>query len=145
MIPLWCIPIAVITGNTMVLKPSERDPGAAMILAELACKAGFPPGVLNIVHGAHNTVNYILDNPEWKEDRIPEVFEGKNVYDFIDPDIEAKLAALEEEEERLEAEGFYDESDDDVEDAEEADIRYKAELIREKRQLIRNGEADEIE
>ncbi|KAF1948471.1 nucleolar GTP-binding protein-like protein [Byssothecium circinans] len=81
--------------------------------------------------------NYLLENPDWKEDRIPEVFEGRNVYDFIDPDIEAKLAALEEEEERLEAEGFY-ESDDDVEDAEEADIRYKAELIREKRQLIRN-------
>jgi nucleolar GTP-binding protein len=81
--------------------------------------------------------NYILENPEWKEDRIPEVFDGKNVYDFIDPDIEAKLAALEEEEEKLEADGFY-ESDDDVEDAEEADIRYKAELIREKRQLIRN-------
>ncbi|KAF1980274.1 nucleolar GTP-binding protein-like protein [Bimuria novae-zelandiae CBS 107.79] len=81
--------------------------------------------------------NYMLENPEWKEDRIPEVFDGKNVYDFIDPDIEAKLAALEEEEEKLEAEGFY-ESDDDVEDAEEADIRYKAEIIREKRQLIRN-------
>lgn len=81
--------------------------------------------------------NYILENPEWKEDRIPEVFDGKNVYDFIDPDIEAKLAALEEEEEKLEAEGFY-ESDSDVEDADEADIRYKAELIREKRQLIRN-------
>jgi nucleolar GTP-binding protein len=81
--------------------------------------------------------NYILENPEWKEDRIPEVFEGKNVYDFIDPDIEAKLAALEAEEEKLEAEGFY-ESEEDLEDAEEADIRYKAELIREKRQLIRN-------
>ncbi|KAF2662387.1 nucleolar GTP-binding protein-like protein [Lophiostoma macrostomum CBS 122681] len=81
--------------------------------------------------------NYLLDDPDWKEDRIPEVFEGKNVYDFIDPDIEAKLAALEAEEDKLEAEGFY-QSDEDVEDAEEADIRYKAELIREKRQLIRN-------
>jgi nucleolar GTP-binding protein len=81
--------------------------------------------------------NYLLDNPEWKEDRIPEVFEGKNVYDFIDPDIEEKLAALEAEEEKLEAEGFY-ESDEDLEDEEEAEIRYKAELIREKRQLIRN-------
>ena len=60
------------------------------------------------------------------------------MYDFIDPDIEAKLAALEAEEEKLEADGFYDESDDGVEDAEEAEIRYKAELIREKRQLIRN-------
>ncbi|KAF2636756.1 P-loop containing nucleoside triphosphate hydrolase protein [Massarina eburnea CBS 473.64] len=81
--------------------------------------------------------NYLLENPEWKEDRIPEVFDGKNVYDFIDPEIEAKLAALEEEEDKLEADGFY-ESDDEVEDAEEADIRYKAELIREKRVLIRN-------
>ncbi|KAG9385773.1 Nucleolar GTP-binding protein 1 [Pyrenophora tritici-repentis] len=81
--------------------------------------------------------NYLLDNDEWKHDRIPEVFKGQNVYDFIDPDIEEKLAALEAEEEKLEGEGFY-ESDDDLEDAEEADIRYKAELIREKRQLIRN-------
>ncbi|KIN08383.1 hypothetical protein OIDMADRAFT_187726 [Oidiodendron maius Zn] len=80
---------------------------------------------------------YILDNPEWKHDKIPEVFDGKNVYDFIDPDIEEKLAALEEEEEKLEGEGFYD-SDEELEDAEEAEIRMKADLIREKRQLIRN-------
>jgi nucleolar GTP-binding protein len=78
-----------------------------------------------------------LENDEWKHDRIPEVFKGQNVYDFIDPEIEEKLAALEAEEEKLEAEGFY-ESEEDLEDAEEADIRYKAELIREKRQLIRN-------
>lgn len=63
MIPLWCIPIATITGNTMVLKPSERDPGAAMILAELAEKAGFPKGVINVVHGAHDTVNFLIDSP----------------------------------------------------------------------------------
>lgn len=81
--------------------------------------------------------NYLLENDEWKHDKIPEVFDGKNVYDFIDPDIEAKLAALEEEEEKLEREGYYD-SDDDLEDAEDAGIRMKAELIREKRQLIRN-------
>jgi nucleolar GTP-binding protein len=81
---------------------------------------------------------YMLENDEWKHDKIPEVFDGKNVYDFIDPDIEAKLAALEEEEEKLEAEGYYD-SDDDLEDAEDADIRMKAELIREKRMLIRNA------
>jgi nucleolar GTP-binding protein len=81
--------------------------------------------------------NYLLENDEWKHDRIPEVFKGQNVYDFIDPEIEEKLAALEAEEEKLEAEGFY-ESEEELEDAEEADIRYKAELIREKRQLIRN-------
>jgi malonate-semialdehyde dehydrogenase (acetylating) / methylmalonate-semialdehyde dehydrogenase len=66
MIPLWCIPIATVTGNTLILKPSERDPGAAMILAELAQKAGFPDGVVNVVHGAHKTVNFILDDPTIK-------------------------------------------------------------------------------
>ncbi len=66
MIPLWSIPIATVTGNCLVLKPSERDPGAAMILAELAREAGLPDGVLNIVHGAHKTVNFILDAPEIK-------------------------------------------------------------------------------
>lgn len=80
---------------------------------------------------------YKFDNDEWKHDRVPEVFDGKNVYDFIDPDIEAKLAALEEEEEKLEAEGYYD-SDESIEDASDADIRMKADLIREKRQQIRN-------
>ncbi|KAG5984216.1 hypothetical protein E4U55_005653 [Claviceps digitariae] len=66
MIPLWCIPIATITGNTLILKPSERDPGAAMILAELVQKAGFPEGVVNVIHGAHKTVDFILDEPAIK-------------------------------------------------------------------------------
>ena len=66
MIPLWAIPIATITGNTLILKPSERDPGAAMILAELVHKAGFPAGVVNIIHGAHKTVDFILDEPTIK-------------------------------------------------------------------------------
>jgi len=66
MIPLWCIPIATVTGNCLILKPSERDPGAAMILAELCQKAGFPDGVVNVVHGAHRAVNFILDEPAIK-------------------------------------------------------------------------------
>ncbi|KAI9894944.1 MAG: Methylmalonate-semialdehyde dehydrogenase [acylating] mitochondrial [Vezdaea aestivalis] len=66
MIPLWSIPVATVTGNCLILKPSERDPGAAMVLAELAAEAGFPPGVLNIVHGSANTVNFILDEPAIK-------------------------------------------------------------------------------
>jgi malonate-semialdehyde dehydrogenase (acetylating)/methylmalonate-semialdehyde dehydrogenase len=66
MIPLWCIPIATVTGNTLILKPSERDPGAAMILAELVQKAGFPEGVVNVIHGAHRTVDFILDEPAIK-------------------------------------------------------------------------------
>lgn len=63
MIPLWSIPIATITGNTLILKPSERDPGAAMILAELGRTAGFPDGVINIIHGSAKTVDFIIDNP----------------------------------------------------------------------------------
>ncbi|EAU38183.1 nucleolar GTP-binding protein 1 [Aspergillus terreus NIH2624] len=80
---------------------------------------------------------YMLENDEWKHDKIPEVFNGKNVYDFVDPDIEAKLAALEEEEEKLQANGYY-ESDESVEDVEDADVRMKADLIREKQALMRN-------
>ncbi|GJJ13914.1 hypothetical protein Clacol_008171 [Clathrus columnatus] len=66
MIPLWTIPMALVTGNTLVLKPSERDPGAAMIIAELCERAGLPPGVLNVVHGKVPTVNAICDHPEIK-------------------------------------------------------------------------------
>ncbi|PGH11652.1 methylmalonate-semialdehyde dehydrogenase (acylating) [Helicocarpus griseus UAMH5409] len=66
MIPLWSIPTATVTGNTLVLKPSERDPGAAMILAELAKEAGFPDGVINIIHGSAKTVDFILDEPAIK-------------------------------------------------------------------------------
>jgi malonate-semialdehyde dehydrogenase (acetylating) / methylmalonate-semialdehyde dehydrogenase len=66
MIPLWSIPLATVTGNTLILKPSERDPGAAMILAELCVKAGIPPGVVNIVHGGAKTVDFILDEPAIK-------------------------------------------------------------------------------
>ncbi|KAL6407031.1 methylmalonate-semialdehyde dehydrogenase [Ilyonectria robusta] len=66
MIPLWSLPIATITGNTLILKPSERDPGAAMIIAELCQKAGFPDGVINVIHGARKTVNFILDEPRIK-------------------------------------------------------------------------------
>lgn len=66
MIPLWSIPLTIVTGNTLVLKPSERDPGAAVILAELAKEAGAPPGVINIVHGAAPTVDFILDEPRIK-------------------------------------------------------------------------------
>ncbi|KAH7176785.1 aldehyde dehydrogenase [Dactylonectria macrodidyma] len=66
MIPLWCLPIATITGNTLLLKPSERVPGTAMILTELCREAGFPSGVVNIIHGAHPTINFILDQPAIK-------------------------------------------------------------------------------
>ncbi|GLB36007.1 putative aldehyde dehydrogenase family protein [Lyophyllum shimeji] len=66
MIPLWTIPMAAVTGNTLILKPSERDPGAAMMIAELCQRAGLPPGVLNVVHGSVSTVNAICDHPQIK-------------------------------------------------------------------------------
>ncbi|KAL4387744.1 hypothetical protein GQ457_09G011000 [Hibiscus cannabinus] len=66
MIPLWMFPIAVTCGNTFVLKPCEKNPGASMILAELVKEAGLPDGVLNIVHGTHDIVNYICDDEDIK-------------------------------------------------------------------------------
>src|SRR6058998_3421420 len=64
MIPLWMMPLAVVAGNTFVLKPSERTPLGAVRLAELFQEAGFPPGVLNVVHGARETVEALLAAPE---------------------------------------------------------------------------------
>jgi len=63
MIPLWMFPLAVVAGNTFVLKPSERTPLGGALLAELFLEAGFPPGVLNIVHGAGETVEALLAHP----------------------------------------------------------------------------------
>jgi malonate-semialdehyde dehydrogenase (acetylating) / methylmalonate-semialdehyde dehydrogenase len=57
MIPLWMFPMAIVCGNTFVLKPSEQDPMTPMLLAELALQAGVPPGVLNIVHGGKRAVD----------------------------------------------------------------------------------------
>ncbi|GAV68573.1 Aldedh domain-containing protein [Cephalotus follicularis] len=65
-IPLWMFPIAVTCGNTFVLKPSEKNPGASMMLAALAKEAGLPDGVLNIVHGSDDIVNYICDDDDIK-------------------------------------------------------------------------------
>tara|TARA_B110001452_G_scaffold75986_1_gene61703 strand:- start:1564 stop:3144 length:1581 start_codon:yes stop_codon:yes gene_type:complete len=66
MIPLWMFPMGVVTGNTYVLKPSERVPLTTMRLAELAMEAGLPDGVLNVIHGTHDAVNFICDDPAIK-------------------------------------------------------------------------------
>lgn len=63
MIPLWMFPTATACGNTMILKPSEKDPGAAMILVKLAQEAGLPDGVVQVVHGGVDTVNFLCDAP----------------------------------------------------------------------------------
>jgi malonate-semialdehyde dehydrogenase (acetylating) / methylmalonate-semialdehyde dehydrogenase len=66
MIPLWMFPMAIATGNTFVLKPSEQDPMVTMRLVELALQAGIPAGVLNVVHGGEEVVNAICDHPDIK-------------------------------------------------------------------------------
>lgn len=63
MIPLWMFPIAVVAGNTVVLKPSERTPLGAVRLAELFLEAGFPEGVLNVLHGAGDAVDSLVAHP----------------------------------------------------------------------------------
>ncbi|GAA5861286.1 hypothetical protein JCM8547_008547 [Rhodosporidiobolus lusitaniae] len=63
MIPLWSMALATMTGNSLILKPSERDPGASMILAELLQEAGLPKGVLQIVHGTVPPVKFICEHP----------------------------------------------------------------------------------
>ena len=64
MIPLWMFPLAVVAGNTFVLKPSERTPLGGQRLAELFLEAGFPEGVLNVVHGAREAVDALLRHPQ---------------------------------------------------------------------------------
>ena len=66
MIPLWMFPMAIVTGNTFVLKPSEQDPLTPMLLAELAMEAGVPPGVLNVVHGGKESVDAICTHANVK-------------------------------------------------------------------------------
>ena len=66
MVPMWMYPVAIACGNTFILKPSERDPSASMIAFELFREAGFPEGVLNIVHGDKEVVDAILTHPDIK-------------------------------------------------------------------------------
>jgi len=66
MIPLWMFPMAIVCGNTFVLKPSEQDPLSTMELVELALEAGVPPGVLNVVHGGKEVVDAICTHPDIK-------------------------------------------------------------------------------
>ncbi|GAA4714711.1 CoA-acylating methylmalonate-semialdehyde dehydrogenase [Brevibacillus fulvus] len=66
MVPCWMFPLAIACGNTFVLKPSERTPLTVNRLAELFQQAGLPDGVLNVVHGAHDVVNGLLDHADVK-------------------------------------------------------------------------------
>lgn len=64
MLPAFMFPIAIAAGNTFVLKPSEQDPSSTMMLVDLAHQAGFPPGVLNVVHGGADVANMLCDHPD---------------------------------------------------------------------------------
>jgi malonate-semialdehyde dehydrogenase (acetylating)/methylmalonate-semialdehyde dehydrogenase len=64
MVPLWFVPVALACGNAVVLKPSEKDPTAANLLAQAFLDAGLPPGVLNVVHGDKEAVDRLLEHPD---------------------------------------------------------------------------------
>ena len=64
MVPMWMVPVALACGNTFVLKPSEKDPSASMLIAKIFQEAGLPDGVLNIVHGDKETVDALLAHPD---------------------------------------------------------------------------------
>ena len=66
MVPLWMYPVAIAAGNCFILKPSEKDPSAAMVVAELLYEAGLPAGVLNVVHGDKEIVDAILAHRDIK-------------------------------------------------------------------------------
>ncbi|CCK68034.1 putative GTPase NOG1 KNAG_0A03530 [Huiozyma naganishii CBS 8797] len=117
-------------------KYDPEDPEKRILARDIEAENG-GAGVFNV----NLKDKYILEDDEWKNDVMPEILDGKNVYDFLDPEIAAKLQALEEEEERLEAEGFYN-SDDDEEtyegfDVEEVDdIKDKALWIRDRQKKM---------
>ena len=64
MVPMWMYPIAIAAGNTFILKPSEKDPSAALIVADLWKQAGLPDGVFNVVHGDKVAVDRLLEHPD---------------------------------------------------------------------------------
>ncbi|MBV0933125.1 CoA-acylating methylmalonate-semialdehyde dehydrogenase [Marinobacterium weihaiense] len=82
MLPCFMFPLAIATGNTFVLKPSEQDPTSTMRLVELAHEAGIPAGVLNVVHGGPAVANQICDHPDIKAlSFIGSTHVGTHIYD----------------------------------------------------------------
>ncbi|KAJ3320018.1 Nucleolar GTP-binding protein 1 [Boothiomyces sp. JEL0866] len=112
------------------IKYDAKDPNRPKLAKDIEEENG-GAGVYNV--DLKN--NYLLAKDEWKHDVIPEIMDGKNIADFVDPDIEAKLEALELEEERLIAEGFYNE-DDEMEDEEVEAINEAAAKLKDKKSIL---------
>ncbi|SCU84811.1 LADA_0D03950g1_1 [Lachancea dasiensis] len=117
-------------------KYDAEDPERRKLAREIEAENG-GAGVFNI----NLKDKYLLEDDEWKNDVMPELLDGKNVYDFMDPEIAAKLQALEEEEEKLEAEGFYNSDEEEetydgfaAEDV--SDIKDKAAWIRDRQKQM---------
>lgn len=119
-------------------KYDPEDPNRRLLARDVEADNG-GAGVYNV----NLKDKYLLEDDDWKNDVMPEIMDGKNVYDFLDPDIAAKLQALEEEEERLESEGFYESDEEetfeglDVEEVDE--IREKAAWIRDRQKKMINA------
>jgi len=124
------IPEAVLNGTYK--KYDRTDPDRRKLEREIEDENGGPG-----VYSVDLKKWYDLTDKDWNHDKVPEFFNGRNVADYVDPDIEDRLAALEAEEERLEAEGYYNDSES-MEDDEDAEIHMKAEMIRDKRKLMMN-------
>ncbi|XBW36427.1 hypothetical protein QEN19_002005 [Hanseniaspora menglaensis] len=122
-------------------KYDAEDPNRRKLAREIEDENG-GAGVYNI----NLKDKYLLENDEWKNDKIPEIIDGKNIADYIDPEIMEKLRLLEEEEEKLMGEGFYDSDDEDYSaegfeqlSAEEIEeVKAKAKWIREKQAMMIN-------
>ncbi|KAK4521314.1 uncharacterized protein ATC70_011929 [Mucor velutinosus] len=112
------------------VKYDPNDPNRRKLEKDIEAEQG-GAGVYNV----DVKKKYLLEDDEWKYDTIPEFLDGHNVADFIDPEIEEKLEALEREEERLEAEGFY-QSDEEILDDDEEVLRTAADAIRDRKKLI---------
>ncbi|KAG9305260.1 hypothetical protein G9A89_001523, partial [Geosiphon pyriformis] len=107
-----------------------NDPQRARLERDLETEGG-GPGVFNV----DLKKLYLFKDPDWKYDTIPEIVDGRNIADFIDPDIQEKLENLEREEEKLAAEGFYD-SAEETYNSEEEELRNVANAIKEKKKLM---------
>jgi len=108
-----------------------KDPNRVQLERDIEAQNG-GAGVFNV----DLKKKYLLENPEWKYDVIPEIWEGKNVADFIDTDIQEQLDELEREEEKLEAEGFYKSEEEDMDSEDEA-LEATANAITEHNRLTR--------